>query len=274
MVVAVDKLKLRDLIDVAELQPIIDMAFDALAGATSLIDIEGNVLCASGWQEICTKFHRVHPVACQACIASDVQYTRKLSRGQAAVVDYCPHGLIDCASPIVIDDIHVGNVFIGQVLTEPPDVQRFKRQARRYGFDEAAYLAALAKVPIISRDELERTLPFINAVSVMVAELGLAHLKNVEREQHLRKAQRIAGFGSWTLENSSRSMTLSSQARRLIGMPGRRRPTLDTFLERVHPDDRVRVAETLESSIERRGPGGVEHRIIDTDGGEVRHVAE
>ena len=274
MVDLVDKLKLKDLIDVAELQPIIDMAFDALAGATSLIDIEGNVLCASGWQEICTEFHRVHPVARQACIASDVHFTRELSSGQPAVVNRCPHGLIDCASPIVIDDAHVGNVFIGQVLTEPPDVQRFKLQALEYGFDESAYLLALAKVPVISQDQLERTLPFINALSVMVAELGLAHLKNVEREQQLRKAQRIAGFGSWTLENSSRSMALSSQALRLIGMHGRRRPTLETFLASVHPDDRLRVAETLESSIEQRKPGGVEHRVIDADGGQVRHVSE
>jgi len=270
----VDKRKLKDLIEVAELQPIIDMAFDALGGATSIIDVEGTVLCASGWQDICTSFHRTHPLALQECIESDLQFMGHLSGGQQALVNRCPHGLIDCASPIVIDDCQLGNVFIGQVFIEPPDVQFFTRQARRFGFDEAAYLAALSKVPIVSEIQLDRRLPFVKALSVMVAELGLAHLKNLEREQQLRKAERIAGFGSWTLDNSSGTLAMSSQARHLLGMRSGRRPTLKTFLAKVHPDDRLRVAQALDSSIEQHAPGEVEHRVVETDNGEVRYVYE
>lgn len=52
-------------------------------------------------------------------------------------------------TPIFIGGKHVGNVLSGQFLfeDEQPDHERFRVQARRYGFNETEYIAALEAVP-------------------------------------------------------------------------------------------------------------------------------
>ena len=38
--------------------------FTRLTGAvTAILDLEGNILVATGWQEICTQFHRINNFA-------------------------------------------------------------------------------------------------------------------------------------------------------------------------------------------------------------------
>ena len=67
---------------------------------------------------------------------------------------------------------------------------------------------------------------------------------------------------------------MTPQALHLLGMRSGLRPTLKAFLAKVQPDDRLRVAHALESSIQQHIPGEVEHRVVETDGGEVRYVYE
>ena len=89
--------------------------------------------------------------------------------------------MIDCAAPIRIEGRHLGNVFIGQVFVKPPDLETYRRDAQQFGFDEEAYLEAVTRVPVISRRDLERRLPFVRALAEMIAELGLARLREKER---------------------------------------------------------------------------------------------
>ena len=60
----------------------------------------------------------------------------------------CKNGLWDMAAPLVIAGQRLGHLFMGQVLfdDEPADEEAFRKQARRCGFDEKDYLAALARV--------------------------------------------------------------------------------------------------------------------------------
>ena len=169
--------RLADLIDVAKLQELLDSLNAAFNCPNAIIDNEARVLTGSGWQDLCTQFHRVHPETLGECQESDLHIYGHLVRGDT--VSYvCPRGMIDCASPIIIEGRHLGNVFIGQVFVEPPDLESFRHQARRFGFDEEAYLDAVKRVPVITREELERRLPFVRALAEMIAELGLARLSD------------------------------------------------------------------------------------------------
>jgi len=40
--------------------------------------------------------------------------------------------MVDCASPIIIQDQHVANLFIGQFLLNKPDLSFFRAQAEKY----------------------------------------------------------------------------------------------------------------------------------------------
>ena len=72
---------LADLIDLDRLQRVFDglsAAFDINLG---IVDTRGHVLVASGWQDICTLFHRAHDSTRRACVRSDTSINRRLREG-------------------------------------------------------------------------------------------------------------------------------------------------------------------------------------------------
>ena len=72
-------LELADIIDAQAIQSLVDDIYKLAHIPIGLIDLKGNVLVGVGWQDICTKFHRVHPEACKHCVESDT----KLSCGRS-----------------------------------------------------------------------------------------------------------------------------------------------------------------------------------------------
>ena len=55
-------MKFSELVVIGELQSLCE-SFTGVTGAvTAILDLEGNILVATGWQDICTKFHRVQPL--------------------------------------------------------------------------------------------------------------------------------------------------------------------------------------------------------------------
>jgi len=49
---------------------------------TAILDLEGNILIATGWQAICTRFHRVHNTAAHRCRESDTLLAGLLKKGE------------------------------------------------------------------------------------------------------------------------------------------------------------------------------------------------
>jgi anti-sigma regulatory factor (Ser/Thr protein kinase)/ligand-binding sensor protein len=177
--------RLGDLIDVPRLQELLDSLHEAFGCPTAVVDNEARVLTATAWQDACTQFHRLNDETRAQCEQSDLHIYGQLGLGGDAVDYVCPRGMIDCAAPIRIEGRHLGNVFIGQVFVDPPDLEAYRRDARRFGFDEESYLRAVSRVPVISRDELRRRLPFVRALAEMIAELGLARLREKETDESL-----------------------------------------------------------------------------------------
>lgn len=81
----------------------------------------------------------------------------QLSEGKKYNVYKCENGLIDVAFPIVIEGVHVGNMFTGQFAFKRPDIEFFRNQAKKFGFDEKEYLEAFAKVPVFSEEKIQKT---------------------------------------------------------------------------------------------------------------------
>ena len=109
------------------LQELLDAFHSAFNCPNAIIDNEAKVLTAAGWQDICTQFHRINPDTLGECQQSDLHIYGHLRQGHETVAYVCPRGMIDCAAPIVIEGRHLGNVFIGQVFVEPPDLDSFRR---------------------------------------------------------------------------------------------------------------------------------------------------
>jgi PAS domain S-box-containing protein len=141
------------------------------------------------WQDICTKFHRANHECEKECIKSDKYILEHLHEAKPAVSYLCPHGLTDNATPIIIDGTHLGNFFTGQFFLEKPDLSFFRKQAKKYGFDEEAYLEAVEKVPIWTREKLNQYLDFIKGFIEIIAGLGYKNLKEIETNKILKESE-------------------------------------------------------------------------------------
>lgn len=180
-------MKLKDLVDLDELRELCE-SFTALTGAvTAVLDLDGNILVATGWQRICTQFHRAHPRTALRCRQSDTILAGCLGRGESYNVYRCQNGLVDVAVPIHVGGEHVANFFTGQFFFEPPDIDYFRRQAEEFGFDEAAYLAALAEAPIFTERQVRSMMDFLTRLARVMGEMGLARVRQQEANRTLQQ---------------------------------------------------------------------------------------
>jgi PAS domain S-box-containing protein len=182
----------KDLIDVDKLQELTDELYEAASIPSSIITMDGEILTGSGWQEICTEFHRKHPLIEQECVESDTKIRKKLDLGEPFVIYQCPRGLVDASSPIVIAGKHVANVFSGQVFLKPPDQETekfFREQARKYNFDETAYMRAFRNIPVFTEKRFRSGLSFLAKLARLIAEMGLRRLNELEAVDCLRESE-------------------------------------------------------------------------------------
>jgi Sensory domain found in PocR len=72
--------ELSEVVNVQEIKPLMDDLFKLVHIPIGINDLKGNVLVGVGWQDICTKFHRIHPETCKHCIESDTRLSAGVSR--------------------------------------------------------------------------------------------------------------------------------------------------------------------------------------------------
>lgn len=204
------KHQLSELIDLSALQGLMESFHRATGIKHALIDNDGRVLTAAGWEPVCTEFHRANPQSCERCQESDRYILNHLHEGPYVGYD-CPNGLVDYATPVIIDGEHVANVFTGQMFHTPPDLEFFRRQAAEFGFDEPAYLAAVQRVPIVPRERMPDTMAFLAGLARMLAEQGLTRLRQLETKTELRRlnAELAERVEERTEEISARNRHLS-----------------------------------------------------------------
>jgi len=183
------KNQLADLLDIPRLQSALDSLYTSSKIPSAIIDNDGKVHTGSGWQDVCTKFHRVHPEARKRCIQSDLYIKDHIHEANPSITYKCPHGLVDTATPIIIEGEHIGNVFTGQLFLEEPDLDCFRAQAKAFGFDEEKYIDAVKKVPIITEQALQENLAFVAHLTGMLAEMGLKREREKETETRFRDSE-------------------------------------------------------------------------------------
>ena len=171
-------LNLSDIIDREALQTIMEDFYKITKISSGVIDISGKVLVAVGWQDVCTKFHRVHPDTLKNCIESDTALAKGVPAG-AFKTYRCKNNLCDMATPIEVDGRHIGNIYIGQFFYEDdlPDKELFRSRARQHGFDETEYLAAIDRVPRWSRETVDLAIKFYAKLAGVISSLSYSTVK-------------------------------------------------------------------------------------------------
>ena len=181
------KYAIADLVDLKELKKLFQEFSEATGFTIGFLDHPGlNVLIATGWLDICTKFHRANPISMRGCLKSNLHLLGQLSQPLQTSIEKCEHGLVDCATPIIIKGKHIASLATGQLLLAQPDRERFRRQAAAYGYDEQAYLAALEKVKVVDAGKLQRATAFLGTLAQMISEKGYVNLLFKEKAGRLQ----------------------------------------------------------------------------------------
>ena len=243
--------KLADLIDIPLFQTLQDKLNEIYSFPSAIIDTDGNILTATAWQDICTKFHRIHPESEEECKISDNYISNHLAEAKPAVTYRCPHGLVDNATPIIIDGQHLGNFFTGQFFLEKPDILFFKSQAQKYGFDEESYLDAVSRVPVWSEKQLAKYLSVIKTFTEILAGIGLKNLEEqrarktilqtretlIDSEEKFRTLFENSPVGI-SITNIDGSLTTNQAFSDIVGFSVEEL-NIKTWAEITHPDDRA-----------------------------------
>ncbi|WP_424356724.1 PocR ligand-binding domain-containing protein [Methanocella sp. MCL-LM] len=193
----VDITDLERIINIPEIQDMMNHFYELTHIGMAITDMNGNVLVATGWQDICTKFHRCHPETLRNCVESDTNITQNPVKGKYTIYK-CKNNMWDIATPLFLGGKHVANLFTGQFFFEDevPDYEFFREQARKYGFDEAEYLSAVDRVPRWSRAKVYTAMEFYTRLAGMINSLSYSniHLQNMlskqkEAEEEIQKAR-------------------------------------------------------------------------------------
>ena len=183
------KSKSQKFIDFEKVTSLLEGFFKVTGFGTAILDLEGNVLSTSGWRQICTEFHRINPETAKNCRISDTELTNKMAEGKNFHYYQCLNGLVDVVVPIVIKGEHIANLFSGQFFLEEPDRNFFKKQAKKYGFDEKKYLKALDKVPVFSEEKVQKAMDFLLNITQLISEMAYQKMEQTEMNKELEEIE-------------------------------------------------------------------------------------
>jgi len=273
-------LELEDILDIRAIQAIMDDFYKLTNMSAWILDLKGNILVATGWRDICTRFHRTNPETCKNCVESDTQLSEGVAPGTFKIYK-CKNNMWDLVTPIIVGDKHVGNLFLGQFLFDDEilDYELFRSQARQYGFDEADYIAALEQVPRWNSDAVNASRGFYSKFAHMISTLSYSNIalarslteKNNLLNELRESEEKYRNLFDNAIEaifvaQEGKTVFLNPQTSRIIGYPAeeiREKP----FIEFIHVDDREMVIDRQVRRLKGDWlPGRYSFRIIHNNG--------
>jgi diguanylate cyclase (GGDEF)-like protein/PAS domain S-box-containing protein len=234
-----------DLIDVPAFARMLERFFQATGIPNGVVDVSGELLSLSAGVNACTTFHRANVEAAKNCHESNMTIMRDLRDGCVAG-GLCKNGLMDYATPVVIEGRQLATLFLGQVLHSPPDMDYFRKQAIQLGLNETAYLESIAAIPVVDKKRLDDLMEVMVEMAKMLAASGLARLRqtalehdisvHAERSIQLKDILDFSPIAIGWSENESQIEYVNRQFTQQFGYTLDDLPDLKTWDQLAYPD--------------------------------------
>ena len=168
-----------------KIQDLMDSFYQAVGIANAVVDMAGNIVVQTGWQDLCVKFHSKTIKTCTCCIENDDVLIQQMTKNEKYTVYHCANGLVKTAAPIFLNGKHVANILTGLFFTEPPHLEFFHSQALELGFNSEDYLEFIQKLPIISLQRSQSiTELYVKLISTLMTH-GLDKLSEQNKQLEL-----------------------------------------------------------------------------------------
>ncbi|TXT60725.1 MAG: putative Histidine kinase [Promethearchaeota archaeon] len=180
-----------NIINKSYVQAIMDDFYELTNIGIGIIDMKGNIIVQTGWQDICTKFHRIHPETKKNCIESDLYLSEEAQPGEFLAYK-CKNNMWDIATPIILGGKRMANLFLGQFFykDEKIDYDLFLKQADKYGFKRSEYLSALENVPRWDKEKIDCVMRFYTKFASLISQLSYSNLKLAKLVQNLKYTEK------------------------------------------------------------------------------------
>lgn len=261
--------------------------FQATGIPNGVVDNQGKLLSMSSGENACIRFHRCQAEAEQRCRESNIAIMSNLHEGHVAG-GLCKNGLMDYATPVVIEGRQLATLFLGQVLHEAPNMTYFKAQASLFGFDEKAYLESIAAIPVLSKQRIESHMAVMVEMAKMLAANGLARIRQNSLEKDLTaiaerriQLEDILEFSpvaiGWS-DNEDRIEYINHQFTKIFGYTLEDLPDLETWYRLAYPDEQYRntvIQKWRDQVTLARDNGNIPPEIetsVSCKNGEVRRI--
>lgn len=169
-------LQLLDLIPKEKLDEILQAVNEACGIGSVIADTQGHPISSeSNFSRFCKNYCRATEEGRNRCYHSDAYGgIMAMNHKEPYVYDCLNAGLVDCATPIIVEGHHLGNLNGGQVLEEPiPDEEAIER-AKAIGIEDIdGYLLALKKIPRVKRARLRKIVNLMSVITETISDLGI-----------------------------------------------------------------------------------------------------
>lgn len=184
-------LNLLDLVDKETLDEILD-AFNEVCGIGSVIaDVEGRPLSGEqNFTRFCAKYCRGTEDGRKKCYASDAFGGEMSLKQQEPYVYNCLNsGLVDCATPIIVEGYHLANLNGGQVLEEPIPKEVAIARAKAIGIEDIdGYLEDLDRIPFVTKPKLQKIVKFMAVITRTLSDMAMQkYLLAKQSKEYLNK---------------------------------------------------------------------------------------
>lgn len=146
---------------------------------------------------------------------------------------------------------------------------------RTFSEDERAFLLILAELcaQSLERVRLYEELQHTNRTfQALVDRSGVTILQDVserkqaemalqENEERLRLAVDVAGLGMWDWHIPDNRLVWTDQCKALFGLPADTGISFEQFLDTLYPDDRKRIKQTVQRSLDEHIDYNIEFRV-------------
>ena len=275
-----EQVNFSNLIDIDELKDLFSEFSDMTGFTIGLVDVVTNeLLLGIGWRSICTEFHRAYPESEVHCKESNQKLTTGLKRVGEIRIDHCQNGLVYACTPIIIQKKHLANLFTGQVLFSPPDLEQFRSQAQKFGYDEERYLESLSKVPVVDEKRLSSFLRYLAKEISLIAQKNLdilnVRFENIrhqdllkQKEERLTLALEAATLGLWDWNIQTDELFFNNTYFNMLGYGSNAFPqSLETWKILLHPDDLEKSVNAIQSSFSTTNPSwDIQFRMLSATG--------